>query len=206
MDHSTVVNPNVCYVIWGKLERIKLNCLLYLDKETHQKLINILQWTSYSEWLLLYSAWYVSYAWLSLYLLYLLFIQQQCKNLSLFYVKWCIGWWVMDWKGRYCPLNWGTVLIFTWRKFLKGVELNFLSHVSSTAKMIDLQYLQFSPAVSDGSCYWMQITKSVIFCFEFANSVKNLIIMCKHFGQCALPLIKLLHIYIWFTINISSSS
>ena len=24
MDHSTVVNPNVCYVIWGKLERIKL--------------------------------------------------------------------------------------------------------------------------------------------------------------------------------------
>jgi len=81
----------MCYVIWGKMERIKLKMSSVFWQKSHQKLINILQWTSYSEWLLLYSAWYVSYAWLLLYLFYLFFIQQQCINLSLFYVKWCIG-------------------------------------------------------------------------------------------------------------------
>jgi len=59
-------------------------------------------------------------------------------------------WWF---KLRYHPD------LYLLEDFLKkDVDLAFICHFSVTAKMEALQQLQFSPAVSDGSCYRMHGT------------------------------------------------
>ena len=111
-------------------------------------------------------------------LIYLWFNQQHFRYLSIFYTEWCSSEWVLDWKGCYHGLNWGTILIYRFRKiFWKDFEFKFIYHVSVTAKMEALQELQFSPAVSDGFCYWMYSTYSGIFLLCICKFCKQIFIL-----------------------------
>ena len=58
-------------------------------------------------------------------------------------------WWLMVIKREcYHGLNWGTILIFNWRRiFENDIELEFICHVSVTAKMEALQQLQWVMAL-----------------------------------------------------------
>jgi len=97
MDHSIVVIPHIwaCYLWQIKTNEMKVTLVFGHRSlsDMSKRFFNVLQWTSYSECLLFYSAWYVSYSWLSLHFLQcsIWFIQQFFKYLSLLYIKWCSG-------------------------------------------------------------------------------------------------------------------